>query len=164
MAWDRLMVSPLFSLYVETGDRGIRRLWFDTPAVPEGSRDPTHPLIRDTARQLAEYFERRRRTFDLPLQLEGTDFQLRVWNALVRIPYGETRSYGQFATSLGDGGAARAIGAANGSNPVAIIVPCHRVIGAGGRLGGYGGGLERKRFLLDLESGVSASLLATAGE
>jgi len=104
--------------------------------------------------QLAEYFDGRRREFDVRLDLEGNEFELRVWEALCRIPYGETVSYGEIAREIGAAGAARAVGLANGRNPVAVIVPCHRVIGADGGLTGYGGGLERKRLLLDLESGV----------
>jgi methylated-DNA-[protein]-cysteine S-methyltransferase len=132
---------------------------FERPATVDGEPDDAHPAIREAARQLAEYFARTRRAFELPLGLRGTPFQLRVWNALLGIPYGETRTYSQLALQLGQPGAARAVGAANGANPVSIIVPCHRVIAAGGGLGGYGGGLDRKKFLLDLESGASTSLI-----
>ncbi len=104
--------------------------------------------------QLDEYFAGSRRSFDAPLDLRGNSFQLRVWSALCEIPYGETVSYGELAREIGEPGAARAVGSANGRNPVALIVPCHRVIGSDGTLTGYGGGLERKRFLLDLEAGV----------
>ncbi len=154
--------APGFSLYVEATANAISRIFFDKPETVEGEPDPANPLIRETARQLDEFFQRERRTFDLPLDLAGTPFQLEVWNALLRIPYGETRSYGQLAVQLGHPGAARAVGTANGSNPVAIVVPCHRVIAAGGGLGGYGGGLDRKRFLLDLESGASARLISSS--
>lgn len=102
--------------------------------------------------QIAEYFARRRTRFDLALDLSGPDFQRRVWTALLDIPYGETISYGLLAARLGVPGSARAVGAANGANPIAIVVPCHRVIGSDGSLTGYGGGLNRKRILLDLES------------
>lgn len=102
-------------------------------------------------RQLADYFTGRRRTFDLPLALEGTPFQRRVWAALREIPYGETRTYGELAARLGDPKLARAAGAANGANPVSILVPCHRVIGARGTLTGYAGGLDLKAALLRLE-------------
>jgi methylated-DNA-[protein]-cysteine S-methyltransferase len=108
----------------------------------------------DVRSQLVEYFDGRRREFDVALGLEGNEFELRVWEALCRIPYGETVSYGSIAREIGSPDAARAVGLANGRNPVAVIVPCHRVIGADGSLTGYGGGLERKRLLLDLESGV----------
>jgi methylated-DNA-[protein]-cysteine S-methyltransferase len=102
--------------------------------------------------QLDEYFRGERSQFDLELAPRGDAFQLRVWNLLRRIPYGQTRSYGQLAAELGDASLARAVGAANGRNPLSVIVPCHRVVGADGRLVGYAGGLERKQFLLDLEA------------
>jgi methylated-DNA-[protein]-cysteine S-methyltransferase len=104
--------------------------------------------------QLSEYFDGQRREFDVPLALDGNPFELRVWEELCQVPYGETVSYGKIAREIGAPSAARAVGLANGRNPVAVIVPCHRVIGADGSLTGYGGGLERKRLLLDLESGV----------
>ena len=112
--------------------------------------------------QLAEYFRRERTTFDLPLAPRGSGFQHRVWELLRRIPYGETRSYGELAVELGDRRLARAVGTANGSNPLGIIVPCHRVIGADGRLGGYAGGVDRKRFLLELEGAVPRELALEA--
>ncbi len=111
--------------------------------------------------QLGEYFDGARSGFDVPLALNGNAFELRVWQALCEIPYGETVSYGEIARAIAQPTAARAVGLANGRNPVALIVPCHRVIGANGSLTGYGGGLERKRFLLDLEAGVQ-SLTASA--
>lgn len=110
------------------------------------------------AEQLADYFAGERRTFDLALAPRGTDFQLRVWMALRAIPYGETRSYGELAIAVGSPKGSRAVGLANGRNPFSIIVPCHRVIGADGSLTGFGGGVDRKRFLLDLEQGTSALL------
>jgi methylated-DNA-[protein]-cysteine S-methyltransferase len=106
--------------------------------------------------QLAEYFAGARTTFDLDIVLAGSPFQRRVWGALCDIPYGETISYGELARRIGIPSASRAVGVANGRNPVSIVVPCHRVIGADGSLTGYGGGMERKQFLLDLESGVLA--------
>ncbi len=105
--------------------------------------------------QLDEYFGGERITFSLPLRQEGTEFELLVWQALREIPYGETRSYGEIAERIGQPGEARAVGTANGRNPISVIVPCHRVIGADGSLTGFVGGLERKRSLLELESGVS---------
>ncbi len=108
----------------------------------------------NVAAQLSEYFGGARRAFDVPLALNGNPFEQRVWAELLTIPYGETASYGEIARRIGSPDAARAVGLANGRNPVAVIVPCHRVIGANGTLTGYGGGLERKRLLLDLESGV----------
>ena len=113
-------------------------------------------LLADARRQLTEYFAGERTAFDLPLRPAGAPFQLRVWEALLRIPYGETASYGEIARELGHPTASRAVGAANGRNPIAIVVPCHRVIGADGSLTGYGGGLECKRALLDLEAGRAA--------
>ena len=109
--------------------------------------------------QLREYFEGRRREFTLPLSSVGTDFQQRVWAALCEIPYGETWSYLQLALRIGDALATRAVGYANGANPVAIVIPCHRVINADGGDGGYGGGVWRKRILLDLERGQGTLLL-----
>ena len=117
-----------------------------------GSRDDEHPVLVHARDQLAEYFARRRREFDLPLAPAGSAFQRRVWAALQEIPYGRTASYGDVARRLGlVAGASRAVGLANGANPISIIIPCHRVIGSDGSLTGYGGGLERKRLLLDLE-------------
>jgi methylated-DNA-[protein]-cysteine S-methyltransferase len=110
--------------------------------------------LDDVRTQLDEYFAGGRREFDLQLDMIGNPFELRVWDALCEIPYGETTSYGEIARRIGSPSAARAVGLANGRNPVALIVPCHRVIGADGSLTGYGGGLERKRLLLDLEAGV----------
>lgn len=104
--------------------------------------------------QLKQYFAGERSAFDLPLTLEGTAFQREVWQALRDIPYGETRSYGEVAVALGRPNAARAVGLANGRNPLSIVVPCHRLVGADGSLTGYGGGLTRKRYLLDLERGA----------
>ena len=105
----------------------------------------------DVTRQLGEYFAGERTAFDLPLRPVGSGFELAVWDQLTRIPYGETRSYGSVAAAVGEPGGAQAVGAANGRNPLAIVIACHRVIGADGSLVGFGGGLARKRFLLDLE-------------
>ncbi len=119
-------------------------------APPGGKRDDA--WFADVAVQLEEYFAGDRTGFDVPLELTGTEFQRRVWSALRDIPYGETISYGELARRVGSPAAVRAVGLANGRNPVAIIVPCHRVIGADGSLTGYGGGLDRKAWLLDLEA------------
>lgn len=115
------------------------------------SEDTFHPVLRDTEKQLNEYFAGARRRFDLPLDFQGTEFQKQVWQALLDIPYGETRSYGQIAQSIGNPKSVRAVGAANGKNPISIIAPCHRVIGASGALTGFAGGLEAKALLLSLE-------------
>jgi O-6-methylguanine DNA methyltransferase len=112
-----------------------------------------HPILERLRAQLAEYFAGNRRAFDLPLAVHGSEFQERVWSALRAIPYGETCSYGAIAKGLGDPNMMRAVGSANGLNPIAIVIPCHRVVNANGELGGYGGGLWRKRILLDLERG-----------
>ncbi len=112
-----------------------------------------HPLHDEVRRQLGAYFEGSRTEFELPLRLIGTDFQKSVWNLLLKIPYGQTRSYGDLARELGDPDCVRAVGMANGANRLAIVVPCHRVVGADGSLTGYGGGLWRKKRLLELEQG-----------
>ena len=122
-------------------------------APADADRDDTLPLLAAARTQLAEYFAGTRREFDLPLASAGTDFQRQVWAALRRIPYGGTMSYGQIATEIGRPGAARAVGAANHDNPIAIVTPCHRVVGAKGALVGFAGGIEQKRVLLDLEAG-----------
>jgi methylated-DNA-[protein]-cysteine S-methyltransferase len=114
--------------------------------------DPAEEPFASAARQLTEYFAGERTSFDLPLAPAGTEFQRRVWLALQTIPYGQTASYGQLAREIGSAAASRAVGLANGKNPIAVVIPCHRVIGADGSLTGYGGGLDRKRFLLDLEA------------
>src|SRR5215207_3742601 len=119
-------------------------------ATPPGRRDPTS--FRDAEEQLGAYFAGELTDFDLPLAPSGSAFQLRVWAALTQIPYGETRSYGEIASTVGRPDAFRAVGATNGRNPIAVVVPCHRVIGSDGSLIGYGGGLDRKRILLELEA------------
>jgi methylated-DNA-[protein]-cysteine S-methyltransferase len=120
---------------------------------------PDDRAFPDVVDQLEAYFAGKRTDFDLDLSLAGSEFQRRVWQALLTIPYGETRSYGQVAEQIGAAGAARAVGLANGHNPIAIIVPCHRVIGASGSLTGYGGGLDRKRSLLEMEKNVRSGNL-----
>jgi methylated-DNA-[protein]-cysteine S-methyltransferase len=120
---------------------------------------PSSPLLRAAAAQLAGYFAGRRRAFDLPLRPQGTPFQLDAWEALRRIPYGETRSYGEQATAIGRTGAARAVGAANARNRLVIVIPCHRVIGGDGSLTGFAAGLSRKQALLRLEGALPRPLL-----
>lgn len=113
--------------------------------------DLQHPILLKTAQQLNEYFAGKRQQFDLPLDFEGTAFQQQVWQALLTIPFGETRSYKQIAEQIGNVKAVRAVGAANGKNPISIIAPCHRVVGANGKLVGFAGGLENKEVLLKIE-------------
>lgn len=111
-----------------------------------------HPILLETRKQLNEYFAGQRQKFDVPLDFEGTEFQQKVWQALLTIPFGETRSYKDIAEQIGNVKAVRAVGAANGKNPISIIAPCHRVVGANGKLVGFAGGLENKNVLLKLES------------
>ena len=119
--------------------------------LSELTENRDHPMLVKTQKQLEEYFGRRRKTFSVPLDMRGTPFQKQVWEALLTIPFGETRSYGQLARQLGNPNATRAVGAANGRNPIAIIAPCHRVIGSSGKLTGFAGGLNAKAHLLSLE-------------
>ncbi len=115
------------------------------------TEDAEHPVLVETERQLGEYFAGTRRSFDVPLSFSGSDFQKSVWSALLTIPFGETRSYGAIAQQVGKPSASRAVGAANGRNPISIIAPCHRVVGSTGKLTGFAGGIEAKAFLLKLE-------------
>lgn len=131
--------------------RGLGSL-LKSPVVPEDKR-----VLDKVRRQLADYFAGRLRIFSLPVSYPGTAFQRAVWDALLAIPCGQTRSYAEVASAIGNPGAARAVGTANGANRIAIVIPCHRVINADGGLGGYGGGLERKRRLLELEWGISGA-------
>jgi methylated-DNA-[protein]-cysteine S-methyltransferase len=154
--------SPVGPLTVVAVDGDLTGLYMDAhrhaPAAAALGRpgDPAAAPFAAAARQLGAYFAGELTRFDLPMQPAGTPFQRRVWLALRAIGYGQTVSYGQLAASLGAPSASRAVGLANGRNPLSIVVPCHRVIGTDGSLTGYGGGIERKRFLLDLERRVSA--------
>src|ERR1035441_1272053 len=141
-----------------TSDSGLRAIDFDLSRPVEGSRYGIHPIATEAVRQLRAYFAGQLRRFDLPLDMEGTDFQLRVWRELENIRYGETRSYLEIAEAIGAPRAVRAVGAANGANPIPIVVPCHRVIGASGKLVGYGGGLPLKKRLLQLEGALALPL------
>lgn len=146
--------SPIGELLLTWEGGALTRLLMSPFTIdPTWVRDDA--ALKPVTSQLAAYFSGTRREFDLPLAPAGTEFQRRVWNALLEIPYGETWSYGELAARIGSPGAARAVGLANGRNPISVIVPCHRVIGADGSLTGYGGGMDRKRILLDLEAGVS---------
>jgi methylated-DNA-[protein]-cysteine S-methyltransferase len=151
------ITSPIGELLLAGDGQCLTRLSMQqgrhpvSPAPDWQRDDAAFPEVRQ---QLAEYFAGTRRRFEVPLELRGNPFEQRVWAALLDIPYGETASYGAVAHRIGRPDASRAVGLANGRNPVAVIVPCHRVIGADGSLTGYGGGLERKRAVLDLEAGV----------
>jgi methylated-DNA-[protein]-cysteine S-methyltransferase len=156
MPFESLYASPIGPLTVVTGADGrLEELWL---SAKPGVGEVTHPTAAEVIEQLGQYFEGKRRSFDVELALNGSDFQRAVWQALLEIPYGETRSYGDVARAVGDPSASRAVGMANNANPIAIVVPCHRVIGADGRLVGYGGGLEKKRLLLQLEGSLPPSL------
>jgi len=139
------------ALQVAASELGVCGVWIGR-APRECAAESGNAFLRAAERQLREYFDGARREFDLPLDLRGTPFQLQVWRALTQIPYGETRTYAQIASQIGHPKATRAVGSANGRNPVPIIVPCHRVIATGGGLGGYSAGLDFKRRLLALES------------
>jgi methylated-DNA-[protein]-cysteine S-methyltransferase len=152
----KIIPSPIGKLKLVASDKGLAAiLWEnDNPRrvrLGNTTEDRNHPVILETERQLKEYFDGKRKSFSLDLDLVGTRFQNEVWQALLAIPFGETRSYGQIARQLGNPQAMRAVGAANGRNPVSIVVPCHRVIGTSGKLTGFAGGLEVKAFLLGLE-------------
>jgi len=154
--------TPVGRLRITGDETGLRRISFQNrfhPAALSHSALPTEEPFRKAIGQLDAYFAGELRRFDLPLAPEGTPFQREVWSALTAIPYGETVSYGELARRLGRPAASRAVGAANGQNPIPIVIPCHRVIGADGSLTGFGGGLAIKRRLLDLEAGVSVASL-----
>jgi methylated-DNA-[protein]-cysteine S-methyltransferase len=149
------IASPIGTLVAEARSEGIVRLAFEHRRTAPG-RTPAQAgaaaaHLAALAREIGEYFAGARRVFSVPLVLQGTPFETRVWNRLLAIPYGGTCSYLEIARDLGIPDGARAVGRANGANPIAVVVPCHRVIETGGGLGGYGGGLDTKRFLLDLE-------------
>jgi methylated-DNA-[protein]-cysteine S-methyltransferase len=150
------LASPIGTLVVAEDGVGICDLFLCEGDAPAGMHEGMTSLLRDAARQLTEYFAGERKTFSLPLSLHGTTFQKSDWNALCTIPYGETRSYRQIAEQIGSPKAVRAVGQANGRNPVMIVIPCHRVIAADGSIGGYAGSLDVKRFLLHLEQEYSA--------
>jgi methylated-DNA-[protein]-cysteine S-methyltransferase len=142
---------PVGIIGIAEDNDAICRLFFSAEKNLAGFTVAETPLIKKAAAQLAEYFDGKRKSFDLPLSLRGTAFQLSVWKALQSIPIGETRSYKDVATLIGNPKATRAVGMANNRNPIAIIIPCHRVIGTDGSLTGYAGGLPVKQYLLDLE-------------
>lgn len=143
--------TPVGKIGIADNGEFVTGLFFGDSRCPTGAQEKETPLIKKTERQLREYFEGARTGFDVPVALQGTEFQTAVWKALMDIPYGQTRTYGQIAAAIGRPKASRAVGMANNRNPVSIIVPCHRVIGASGKLVGYGGGLGVKEQLLALE-------------
>ena len=159
--WENV-ASPLGPLIVLASDNGVHAIAFEGDRTEQAKinlpRAVNHPIINAAVEQLAMYFDGTLQVFDLPLDLRGTDFQKRVWKLLLDIPFGETRTYGDLARTLGNAGASQAVGAANGKNPVAIVVPCHRVIGASGHLTGYAGGMEKKKFLLTHEGVIQPTL------
>lgn len=155
------MASPVGELLLTTDGTGLSGLYMPVHGTPpargaDWRRDDA--ALAEAVKQLAQYFAGTRRTFELPLAPRGTPFQRKVWDALCTIPYGTTISYGELAARIGNRNAARAVGLANGRNPIGIVVPCHRVIGADGSLTGYGGGLDNKSILLDLEARTVAGL------
>jgi len=155
--WHGPFDSPVGRLTIVASSLGVPAISWKTSPISRRAR-AAHPMIDRAKRQLEEYFGGVRRTFDLPLVLDGTPFQMRAWKELSRIPYGETISYEEQARRAGAVRATRAVGSANGKNPIAIVIPCHRVIAKSGGLGGFGGGLPNKRWLLDFESRFSQEL------
>lgn len=149
-----LVASPLVNLAVAVEDGAVTHIRLHGRAT----RRPETPLERQVAEELAEYFEGHRSRFTFHVSPKGTDFERRCWDALLRIPYVETRTYGEIARGLGNPEGARAVGSANHKNPIPIVIPCHRVVNTGGGLGGYGGGLELKRRLLALEQARAPAL------
>ncbi len=148
--------SPVGKLKMVASDKGlVAVLWQnDKPSrvrLGELAEGPRHPVLLKAEKELAEYFAGKRKAFSVPLDMRGTGFQKNVWEALLAIPFGETRSYGQLAKQIGKPSASRAVGAANGKNPLSIIVPCHRVIGSTGKLTGFAGGMQTKAQLLSME-------------
>jgi methylated-DNA-[protein]-cysteine S-methyltransferase len=153
----KFMESPVGRLKLVASEKGLVAILWENDGprrvvLSELRDDERQPILLETERQLKEYFAGKRQEFSLPLDMRGTPFQKTVWEALLAIPFGETRSYGQLARQLGRPSAMRAVGAANGRNPLSIVVPCHRVIGSSGKLIGFAGGLETKAQLLKIES------------
>ena len=152
------MDSPVGALKLVAHDQALVAVMWDNEdhkrvRLAELIENTQHPMLLKVRQQLEQYFAGQRQQFNLPLDFQGTDFQQQVWRALLTIPYGETRSYKDIALQIGNEKAVRAVGAANGRNPISIIAPCHRVIGSGGALVGFAGGLDKKQILLSLEQG-----------
>ena len=153
-----MVASPIGRLKLVASDRGLTAIVWETDdprrvRLGPMTEDADNPVLRETERQLDAYFAGKRTSFDVPLDFHGTAFQRKVWAALLAIPFGATRTYGEIAREIGHPTASRAVGAANGRNPIAIIAPCHRVVGSTGKLTGFAGGLAAKQHLLDLERG-----------
>ena len=156
--WTEAKIVDDLKIRLVASKSGLQAVQFHSFREPAGERNDANSWMNQAAEELRAYFAGKLHVFRVPLDMEGTEFQLSVWNYLTGIPYGETRSYGQVAEAIGRSKAVRAVGAANGSNPVAIIVPCHRVIGSSGKLTGYGGGLPLKKRLLELEGAWTMGL------
>ncbi|HEY7194613.1 MAG TPA: methylated-DNA--[protein]-cysteine S-methyltransferase [Gemmatimonadales bacterium] len=154
MSTSTTFTSPIGELTLTASETGLTGVYFPNARRIKFGRAGENDVLKAAKEQLAEYFAHTRTTFDLPLAAEGTEFEQRVWKLLRAIPYGSTTSYGDLARKLGDLKEARAVGAANGKNPIPIIVPCHRVVGSNGDLTGFGGGLDRKRWLLEHEGAL----------
>ena len=154
------MDSPVGKLTIITSSEGLHAIFWDidrkdpqcAEIINKLKKSDDEKVIVQTKKQLTEYFQGKRKTFDLPLVINGTKFQIQAWNQLLKIPYSTTISYAEQAKRIGDKNKARAVGMANGHNPISIVIPCHRVIGSNGQLVGFGGGIERKAYLLKLES------------
>lgn len=156
--------SPVGNIRLIASDKGLAAiLWegedYKRTKLSVPVRQDESPVLLQTKQQLKEYFENKRKVFEVPLDLKGTEFQIKVWEALLTIPYGITKTYGDLARILGDIKAVRAVGGALNKNPVSIIVPCHRIVGASGKLVGFAGGIENKSVLLDLERGFTMPTL-----
>lgn len=145
--------TPVDDLMLVADDSALIGVYFSpfTPA-DDWKRDPSHPILQEAAQQLHDYFAGKRNKFTIPLRLEGTDFQKKIWKEIARIPHGKTISYSDLAKRAGNPEAVRAAGTSTGRNPIAIVIPCHRVVGKNGAMCGFGGGLPRKKFLLNLEN------------
>jgi methylated-DNA-[protein]-cysteine S-methyltransferase len=154
----KMIQSPVGALKLVASEKGLAGILWENdkswrvPHLRDAIEDSAHPVLMEVEHQLGEYFAGKRKEFDLPLDFVGDVFNQKVWTALLTIPYGETRTYGQIAKQIGEPDTARAVGVANSKNPISIVAPCHRVIGANGKLIGYAGGLPAKAHLLNLES------------
>ncbi|WGV98581.1 methylated-DNA--[protein]-cysteine S-methyltransferase [Vibrio sp. YMD68] len=147
--------SLLGLLTLQANEKGLLGIWLPVnTTLPQqlGTKDEDHPILKETIQQLEEYFAKKRTQFSVPVAPQGTPFQQQVWQALAEIPFGETRTYQQLAINIDNPKAVRAVGMANGKNPISIIIPCHRVIGKNGKLTGYAGGIDAKKALLELEA------------